>query len=251
MGLKNDLPEMIARALGVPAPVGRSNWVANGDTIEVPWHRAIGEALDVPYVSPKSHHMQLMMDRVGVEWDAVRHHGVGTGGNIMTNAYRDLYEAIRSDPLTLPRKVAFETASGYDQDQTIIDEEEGRRVLRAIRVRRGQAAFRERLLEAYASRCAVTGSNLVAVLEAAHIRPFAERGAAVVQNGLLLRADIHTLFDLLLIAIDESSHKVLIHESLRGTDYEELEGTILSRPDSTLLAPLNDALRSHRERAGL
>lgn len=68
--------------------------------------------------------------------------------------------------------------------------------------RRGQAKFRKRLLDAYSNTCAVTGCDAVEALEAAHITPYLGEETNHPQNGLLLRADIHSLFDLGLISID-------------------------------------------------
>lgn len=79
---------------------------------------------------------------------------------------------------------------------------------RAIKTRRGQAAFRAALLAAYNRRCAVTGCKIVELLEAAHITPHSEDGGYRTQNGLLLRADIHTLYDLNLLSIDD---RLVVH----------------------------------------
>lgn len=67
---------------------------------------------------------------------------------------------------------------------------------RAIAYRRGQSVFRRDLMYAYSSVCAVTGTTASDVLEAAHIYPYRGAHTNRVDNGLLLRADIHTLFDL-------------------------------------------------------
>jgi putative restriction endonuclease len=63
------------------------------------------------------------------------------------------------------------------------------------RARLGQGAFRVLVTDAYARRCAVTGERTLPVLEAAHIRPYAMNGPHMISNGLLLRSDLHTLFD--------------------------------------------------------
>lgn len=63
------------------------------------------------------------------------------------------------------------------------------------RGRLGQGAFRVLVTDAYTRRCAITGEKTLPVLEAAHIRPYAEQGPHRVSNGLLLRSDLHTLFD--------------------------------------------------------
>jgi putative restriction endonuclease len=64
-----------------------------------------------------------------------------------------------------------------------------------VDVRLGQGAFRILVTDAYDRRCAMTGENTLPVLEAAHIRPYAEDGPHSTENGLLLRSDMHILFD--------------------------------------------------------
>ena len=64
-----------------------------------------------------------------------------------------------------------------------------------IRPRLGQGGFRARVSAAYDWRCAITGSVLTPALQAAHIRPYAIGGEHEVSNGLLLRSDVHILFD--------------------------------------------------------
>ncbi|MFM7606242.1 MAG: HNH endonuclease, partial [Prosthecobacter sp.] len=86
-------------------------------------------------------------------------------------------------------------------------------VVQAIKLRRGQAVFRNRLIEAYDGKCVVTGCEVLAVLEAAHIKPYRGLKDNAVQNGLLLRADIHTLFDLNLLAINPATQTVELDES--------------------------------------
>jgi len=63
------------------------------------------------------------------------------------------------------------------------------------RARLGQGAFRVLVTEAYQKRCAITDERTLSVLEAAHIQPFADEGPNRVCNGLLLRSDLHILFD--------------------------------------------------------
>ena len=66
---------------------------------------------------------------------------------------------------------------------------------RLIQPRLGQATFRIAVLDAYGRACAVTGEHSLPALEAAHIRSYAESGPHEICNGLLLRADLHRLFD--------------------------------------------------------
>lgn len=64
------------------------------------------------------------------------------------------------------------------------------------RSRLGQGAFRVLVTDAYQRRCAVTGERTLPVLEAAHIRPYSRQGPHRISNGILLRSDLHKLFDL-------------------------------------------------------
>jgi hypothetical protein len=67
----------------------------------------------------------------------------------------------------------------------------------AAHVRKGQPAFRKNLLAAYGERCVVTGSGPKQVLEAVHILSHAGSGINELDNGLLMRADIHTFLMLI------------------------------------------------------
>jgi len=71
-----------------------------------------------------------------------------------------------------------------------------------IKRRRGQPKFRKELMDHYNKTCAISGCTAVDALEAAHITPYAEGGDYSLENGLLLRVDIHTLYDLNLIGVD-------------------------------------------------
>ena len=74
-------------------------------------------------------------------------------------------------------------------------EDARKRISRMIAQRRGQSAFRNNLFDVYGGRCAITGCEVPDVLEAAHIFPYRGEDTNKVVNGLLLRADVHTLFD--------------------------------------------------------
>lgn len=86
-------------------------------------------------------------------------------------------------------------------------ENERMRVLRLIDERRGQSAFRANLIAAFQGKCAVTGCDAVDALEAAHIDPYSVSHSNEPSNGLLLRSDIHTLFDLDLIGVNRTLRK--------------------------------------------
>jgi hypothetical protein len=119
-------------------------------------------------------------------------------------------------------------------------------IFRSIAQRRGQPKFRQRLLVAYSGRCAVTGTDTPYVLEAAHIVPYNGKDTNVVQNGLLLRADWHLLFDLGLWTLSEE-FAVMISEKLASSEYWKFAGHKLNLSDSPDDRPSQNALKYHRE----
>jgi len=123
---------------------------------------------------------------------------------------------------------------------SITDERE--RADRAIAVRRGQPDFRKKLIAAYKGRCAITGCDAAEALEAAHIIPYTCPRSNHIANGLLLRADIHTLFDLNLVGINPKTTKVALAPDLRQTSYSDLHGIKLAMPRRPAHRPSRTAL---------
>jgi len=122
------------------------------------------------------------------------------------------------------------------------------------RARLGQGAFRVLVTDAYQRRCAITGERTLPVLEAAHIRPYSEEGPHRVTNGLLLRSDLHILFDkgYLTVRPDytvEVSRR--IHEEFsNGRDYYAHHGKpLIVLPTEALEQPSREFLRWHNENA--
>lgn len=110
-------------------------------------------------------------------------------------------------------------------------------------------AFREALLRAYSGRCAVTGTSWGVVLEAAHINPFKDSLDNSVRNGLLLRADIHALFDRHILLIEPETRVVHFHPSVTPPDpYAELAGRALRPPETEVDQPDERELRRIWER---
>jgi hypothetical protein len=112
--------------------------------------------------------------------------------------------------------------------------------VRQIRERRGQQKFRDALRERYGDSCLVTACTVLAVLEAAHINPYRGENDNHPDNGLLLRADIHTLFDLNLLGIEPDHLRVDLHSSL-VKEYGDIAGTKLGC--ATANPPSQEALR--------
>ena len=115
--------------------------------------------------------------------------------------------------------------------------------------RLGQGAFRILITDAYERRCAITREKALPVLEAAHIRPVADGGSHRLSNGLLLRSDVHTLFDRGYITVTRD-HRVRVSRRLKtdfdnGEHYYRLEGSALWVPRSSEAQPRGDLLEWH------
>ena len=107
----------------------------------------------------------------------------------------------------------------------------------AKRVRRGQRAFRDNLLRAYENRCSITGEGPEEVLEAVHIVPHAESGINELDNGLLMRADLHYLFDDGLLSINSETRNIELDDRLQNTSCWQFNGAQLRlRSDGTQIS---------------
>lgn len=138
---------------------------------------------------------------------------------------------------------------GHDNAQLIHGAREG---LTLATYRIGQGTFRVMVTEAYHRRCAVSGEKTLPVLDAAHIVPFSEEGSYSVQNGLLLRKDIHTLYDKGYLTVTPSYH-VEVSPRLKedygnGKIYYAYHGQELPNlPSNSKEKPSIDYLRWHTE----
>jgi putative restriction endonuclease len=124
-----------------------------------------------------------------------------------------------------------------------------------IAPRLGQGAFRVMVTDAYGRACAVTGEHSLPVLDAAHIRSFVESGPHEVSNGLLLRADLHRLFDKGYVTVTpdlrfEVSGR-LRKEYRNGRTYYPLHGASVSAPRAARDRPATEHLRWHNEKVFL
>jgi putative restriction endonuclease len=117
--------------------------------------------------------------------------------------------------------------------------------------RLGQASFRVVVTDAYGRRCAVTGERTLPVLDAAHIRPYALGGTHDPRNGLLLRTDLHRLFDKGYLTVTPNltlqvSRKIR-EEFENGREYYALHGSPLRTPGIAALQPDRAQLQFHNE----
>jgi HNH endonuclease len=121
----------------------------------------------------------------------------------------------------------------------------------AVLPRLGQGSFRLIVTDSYDRRCAFTNSPVLHVLEAAHIRPYSSGGTHVPSNGILLRQDLHTLFDRGYMTVTPS-HQIEVSSRIReefhnGKEYYKLHGEIMRLPKYGERQPSPDMLRWHNE----
>lgn len=120
-----------------------------------------------------------------------------------------------------------------------------------LRQRLGQSAFRLAVTDGYGRRCAVSSEKTLPILDAAHIRAYGDGGEHELANGLLLRTDIHRLFDLGYVTVSERS-TFAVSERLKadfdnGVHYYAMQGNELAAPRRGFAPPAPEALRWHRE----
>jgi len=113
----------------------------------------------------------------------------------------------------------------------------------SINRRKGQVKFRKKLIKIYESKCAITQSIVLPVLQAAHIYPYNGTGTNHITNGILLRSDIHDLFDLNLIGINDK-YVIVVAEELKGTEYETYNGKQIFLPKDNSKHPNKESLKS-------
>jgi putative restriction endonuclease len=117
---------------------------------------------------------------------------------------------------------------------------------RLLPQRVGQRSFQAVVLDRYRGRCAVTGDRIRPVLEAAHIRPLSSGGEHRIDNGLLLRSDVHTLFDAGYLGVD-TRYRLRVSPRLRGEFENGEEFYERARSTSPILLPQRRVDRPNRE----
>ncbi|MGH7561835.1 MAG: HNH endonuclease [Gemmatimonadales bacterium] len=164
---------------------------------------------------------------------------VGKGYDLTGAAGADLWSAVLAARAGGSRQVAEPTPTTMYGEPAL------------FRPRLGQGAFRVMVTDAYQRHCAVTGEKTLPVLEAAHIRPVAASGQHRVDNGLLLRSDIHTLFDRGYVTVTPD-HRFRVSRRLRedwqnGRPYYQLDGQGIWVPPETRSRPSREELEWHAD----
>ena len=117
--------------------------------------------------------------------------------------------------------------------------------------RLGQGTFRVSVIDAYERACAVTGEHALPALEAAHIRRFKDEGPHDVQNGILLRADLHRLLDKGYLTFTRDCRlevsRRLKQDFENGRTYYPLHGQSLNVPPAAGERPATAFIDWHNE----
>ncbi len=176
-------------------------------------------------------------DWIPVPEDFSPHTQVGKTYDLTTAPGRALWERVLG-ARALARHVGAEPSAVYGEPTV-------------FRPRVGQGAFRVLVTDAYERHCAVTREKTLPVLEAAHIRPVAQGGVHRVDNGLLLRSDIHTLFDRGYVTVTPDL-RFRVSERLRrdwqnGRVYYALDGQPIHTPRDENARPNRLELEWHAD----
>jgi putative restriction endonuclease len=121
---------------------------------------------------------------------------------------------------------------------------------RIVLPRLGQGLFRVLLTDAYERRCSISGERTLPVLEAAHIKPYSIVQRHEISNGLLMRSDLHRLFDEGYMTLDPHDRRVVVSKRIRaefenGKDYYKLEGQAVREPSQLWARPTAENLEYH------
>ena len=123
--------------------------------------------------------------------------------------------------------------------------------LREVRPRLGQGGFKALVHGAYRDQCSITGHKIRPTLQAAHILPVGKGGEHRLDNGLLLRSDVHTMFDRGYLGVDPE-FKLRVSRRVRdefgnGDEFYEREGSIIALPERPIERPNSEFLTWHMD----
>lgn len=159
------------------------------------------------------------------------------------NKVAELISQYHDSEITKLNSIRQKLDRDFFKSTTLEDARE--RVLTSIVRRQGQSQFRQKLLTAYKGRCAISNCDVEQALEAAHITPYRGAQTNTTSNGLLLRADLHTLFDLKLITIDPETMKILVAPELMKTQCRAFFQRKITLPESEVDRPDKKAIEEH------
>jgi putative restriction endonuclease len=169
----------------------------------------------------------------GKGYDSEIGEGRALWGEVSERLMRIAPERIEQSPATMS---AVES-KGFGKPQIVLP-------------RLGQGLFRILVTDVYERKCALTGERTLPVLDAAHIKPYAIAQKHEVWNGLLVRSDLHRLFDGGYLSVEPNTRRLVVSKRIRdefenGHDYYRLEGTELREPNVIWARPTQENLEFH------
>ena len=191
-----------------------------------------------------------------VRWWTIFSKGYRSKQGFLWEMYPEVAEALEilgwvnnkeplKEPLELLEQRKIIESANYFNPENI--EDARKKINTSIIQRQGQSDFRRKLLNAYNNKCAITDCDVESAIEAAHIIPYRGIETNHPANGLPLRADIHTLFDLHLISIKPDTYEIIIAPKIRGSCYQYLANQKLHLPTYQEFLPSQEALKKHYE----
>lgn len=166
-------------------------------------------------------------------------------GYFYLQGYNDLGDLASPD---FPYPIASPQLAAVAESTAPLSLEDARRKIDAqIVARQGGAAFRNAALKRFNGCCAISGWGVPQVLEAAHIVPYLGVQTNTLDNALLLRADLHTLFDRELLRIDPETLKIELAAEIANGPYAGFAGQEVHLPDDVTRNTFRDRLRERAE----
>jgi predicted restriction endonuclease len=128
-------------------------------------------------------------------------------------------------------------------------DDELEKMWRLVNQRMHQSRFKKNISYLYNGRCAISGSSVPEVLDAAHISGHKVSGNNKNKNGILMRTDLHRLFDRNLLLIHPDRLTVHLHPGIKDKTYTTFEGQPISKPKNDNL-PAKEFLQEKWNNAG-
>ncbi len=148
----------------------------------------------------------------------------------------DFCSIVPYDQLSPEEQQIFRDADAGDERKRVLAEQ--------VR-REKQGKFRQALLDAYSGSCAVTDVDVPEALQAAHIDPYRGKNSQIVTNGMLLRADIHLLYDAHLLTVLPEKNVIRTSKKLSRSIYGQFDGSKIRVPADPALRPSDELLDVH------
>jgi putative restriction endonuclease len=162
---------------------------------------------------------------------------IGEGRKLWDSVCERLKETAPEKIDLSPATIAAVESKGFGKPQIILP-------------RLGQGLFRILVTDLYDKRCAMTGERTLPVLDAAHIKPYEVVQKHEVWNGLLMRSDIHRLFDRGYISVDPTNRRVAVSKRIKdefenGREYYKIDGAEVREPNTSWARPNKENLEFH------